>query len=292
MIKGVFYSLTASVLFGGIFMLAGLMRSISAEEVFSWRVLVSTPLLLGVLLCFSSRNALRPILSRLRSHPQLGLWLLLSAGMLGVQLWLFMWAPLNGRAMDVSLGYFMLPIVMVLIGRFGYLEKLSRLQFIAALFASAGVVNAIVRSGGVSWVALVVSLGYPAYFSLRRKFHTDGLSGHVVDMMILIPVAAVCLLWGCPSGKPLDSGLWLPASIVLLGLLSAAAMMCYILAVDKLPFALFGLLSYVEPVLLLIVSFMLGENIASSEWLTYIPIWIAVAVLALEGLVHTQSRRR
>ena len=291
MIKGVFYSLTASALFGGIFMLAGLLRSMSAEEVFSWRVVISTPLLLTVLLAVKRRRALRPIWDQVRGRPAMGLWLLFSAGLLGVQLWLFMWAPQNGRAMDVSLGYFMLPIVMVLIGRFGYREKLSRPQFVAALCASAGVLNAMISSGGVSWAALLVALGYPLYFALRRRFWTDGLPGHVVDMLILTPVATAVLLQQNAPGALLDSGPWTPASVVLLGILSAAAMMSYILAVGRLPFALFGLLSYVEPVLLLVVSFMLGESIAPSEWLTYIPIWIAVAVLALEGLIHTRSRR-
>lgn len=293
MTKGVVYSILASVLFGGLFMLAGLMRSMPAEDVFSWRVLISTPLLILMMLRVSGSESLKTILRRVRHHPQLSIWLLVSAAMLGVQLWLFMWAPLNGKALDVSLGYFMLPLSMVIAGRLGYKEKLSRLQLIATLCASVGVVNAIVRAGGVSWVALVISIGYPMYFYLRRRFRTGDLSGHVIDMILLMPVAVYFLAsHGFIMNRGGQADLLLPASIVLLGVISAAAMMYYILAVGALPFAVFGLLSYIEPVLLLVVSLILGESIASSEWMTYVPIWIAVLILVVEGAFALSAIRR
>ena len=68
--------------------------------------------------------------------------------------------------------------------------------------------------------------------------------------------------------------------------------MCYILASRLLPFSLFGLLSYVEPVLLVVVALLLGESIGRDEWLTYIPIWLAVLLLVSEGASHLLRRRR
>jgi chloramphenicol-sensitive protein RarD len=83
--------------------------------------------------------------------------------------------------------------------------------------------------------------------------------------------------------------MWL---IPLLGLISASALVVYIIASRLLPFSLFGLLSYVEPVLLLAVALLLGESIKSGEWLTYIPIWLAVVVLVFEGFKHLTRQRR
>ncbi|MNV76975.1 hypothetical protein D3C71_1703630 [compost metagenome] len=80
--------------------------------------------------------------------------------------------------------------------------------------------------------------------------------------------------------------------IPLLGIISALALVCYILASRLLPFSLFGLLSYVEPVLLVIVALLLGETINANQWLTYIPIWLAVMLLVLEGARHLLRRRR
>lgn len=80
--------------------------------------------------------------------------------------------------------------------------------------------------------------------------------------------------------------------IPLLGVISAVALVCYILASRLLPFSLFGLLSYVEPVLLVIVALLLGESIGQSEWPTYLAIWLAVLLLAAEGAQHLLRRQQ
>jgi len=77
-----------------------------------------------------------------------------------------------------------------------------------------------------------------------------------------------------------------------LGLLSAIGLGSYILASRYLPLIIFGLLGYLEPVLLALASLLLGEKISSGEWLTYIPIWLAVLVLVIEGALHLYQQRR
>ena len=77
-----------------------------------------------------------------------------------------------------------------------------------------------------------------------------------------------------------------------LGIISALALVCYIVASRRLPLSLFGLLGYVEPVLLVFVSLLLGESIADGEWPTYIAIWFAVGLLVLEGIKRLLALRR
>lgn len=218
--------------------------------------------------------------------------LLLSSALLGVQLWLFMWAPLNGRSLDVSLGYFLLPLTMVLTGRLVYGEQLSRLQKVAVFFAGLGVLNELYQVGGFSWATLVVIIGYPIYFIVRKRLKTDHLGGLWLDMALMLPVA----LWFVQSGEQgfavLDAHKGLYALIPMLGLISASALVCYIVASRLLAFSLFGLLSYVEPVLLLGVALLLGESIKAGEWLTYLPIWLAVMVLVYEGFKHLVRQRK
>jgi chloramphenicol-sensitive protein RarD len=226
------------------------------------------------------------LINRLFGKPLLALGLLLSAALLGVQLWLFMWAPLNGHSLDVSLGYFLLPLTMVLTGRIVYGERLSYLQKIAVCFASLGVINELYQVGSFSWATLLVAIGYPTYFVLRKRLAADNLGGLWLDMSLMLPVA----LWFVQSGEQgfavVEQHHWLYLLIPLLGLISASALVSYIIASRLLAFSLFGLLSYVEPVLLLGVALLLGESIGPREWLTYIPIWLAVVVLVFEGSKH------
>lgn len=232
------------------------------------------------------------LLRLLAGKPRLIGGIVLSSVLLGVQLWLFMWAPLNGRSLDVSLGYFLLPLTMVLTGRLVYGEKLSRLQLIAVVFAAIGVLNELYQVGGFSWATLLVIIGYPIYFVLRKRLGTDQLGGLWLDMALMLPVA----LWFVQSGEQgfavLDAHKGLYGLIPMLGLISASALVCYIIASRLLAFSLFGLLSYVEPVLLLGVALLLGESIGPGEWLTYIPIWLAVMVLVFEGFKHLVRQRR
>ncbi|MGO3228483.1 MAG: EamA family transporter RarD, partial [Oceanisphaera sp.] len=273
MTKGITLSVLASVLFALLYYYASLMQPLNGEVVFGWRMLLTMPCVALFLLYSGDWKLVTDLFAEMKSRPLLWLGLPLSAALLGVQLWIFMWAPINGRGLPVSLGYFMMPLVLVLIGRFLYQERPTRLQWAAVAFAAVGVTNEVWHAGGVSWETLVVAIGYPAYFVWRRWLGSDHLGGLWCDMLLMIPVAAWFVLsvdtpFAAFGERPI---LWL--LVLGLGMISALALVCYILASRQLPFSLFGLLSYVEPVLLVVVSLVLGETIKAAEWPTYIAIW-------------------
>jgi chloramphenicol-sensitive protein RarD len=198
-----------------------------------------------------------------------------------------MWAPLYDRALEVSIGYFMLPLTMLLAGRFVYHDRLSGWQKLAALFALLGVAHELYQAGVFSWASLLVALGYPLYFVLRRTAKTDRVGGLWFDMLLTLPVAYWFAIGGSDSALDIfDQRPVLYALIPLLGLISASALAAYVIASRYLNLSLFGLLGYVEPVLLAAVAFLLGERIGSEQWLTYIPIWLAVGLLAMEGIIN------
>jgi chloramphenicol-sensitive protein RarD len=197
----------------------------------------------------------------------------------------FLWAPLHGRMLEVSLGYFLLPLAMVLVGRFYYHERLDRLQWLAVFCAALGVGHELWATGAFSWPTLLVAFGYPPYFVLRRKINQDSLAMFTVEMALLLPVAIIFVISGGSLAKIAGRvDMWcllLPG----LGALSTLALASYLKASRLLPVALFGVLGYVEPVLLVLVSItLLGETLSASQLATYIPIWIAVALTGLHGV--------
>ncbi|MGO3531055.1 EamA family transporter RarD [Pseudomonas helleri] len=291
MSKGIVLSILASCLFGVLYYFTSLLWPLDGQEIFGWRILISLPFM-TLFICFSGDWKWVPIIfNRLRDKPLLIPCVLITSFLVGVQLWMFMWGPLNGHGLDVSLGYFLLPLTMILTGRIVYGEHLSHLQKIATALAVIGVTNELYRTGGFSWTTLVVAIGYPMYFVLRKKIGIDNLGGLWLDMLLMVPVA----LWFVLAGQHVDLDAqrqalyWL---VPLMGIISAAAGFSYILASRLLPFSLFGLLSYVEPVLLVAVALLLGDSLEEGQWLTYGPIWLAVGVLVLEGLKHVSRQRR
>lgn len=291
MIKGIILSVVASLLFGVMYYYTSMLTPLDGEEIYGWRTLLTLPFLTLFMLFSGDWARVKEMLRWLRQRPQRVLLLLLTTSILGVQLWLFLWAPLHGMALDVSLGYFLLPLTMVLAGQVFFRDRLSALQKMAALCALIGVGNELILVGGVSWSTLVVALGYPIYFILRRRLGTDHLGGLWCELTLMLPVAVLFALGGPEPLAALTAKPLLYLQIPMLGIISALALVCYILASRLLPFSLFGLLSYVEPVLLAIVALLLGETINANQWLTYIPIWLAVMLLMLEGARHLLRRR-
>lgn len=290
MLKGLAASVIASVLFGAMYYMAPWLAPLDGEQIFGWRVLCTLPFTSLLVLALKQGGRVRLLLLRAWRQPLLALGLLASAAMLGVQLWLFLWAPLHGRALPVSLGYFLLPLVMVLAGRVLFAEQLSGLQWLATALAGAGVANEVLRAGGMSWETWLVALGYTAYFVMRRLLRSDHLGGHWLDMLLLAP-AALWFVLRAPSSLGLVAGhphLW--TMVPVLGLVSAVALALYMAAARLLPLGLFGLLSYVEPVLLALVALLLGESIAPQQWPTYGPIFAAVAVLVVDGALRLRQR--
>lgn len=290
MYKGVALSVMASCLFAVMYFYTSLLKPLSGEEIFGWRMLLTLPCVTIFMLWSGDWKLARAQAKRIRQNPALLLVMALSAFLMGVQLWLFMWAPLHGRSLDVSLGYFLLPLTMILTGRLVYGEHLSHLQKIAACCAVVGVGNELLRLGSFSWEVLVVCVGYPTYFVLRRKLKTDNLGGLWWDMVLILPVAITFICQGNPSVVEQSPRLYV--LIPILGVISASALISYIVASRLLAFSVFGLLSYVEPVLLVFVALALGEFIQRDEWMTYLPIWLAVVVLVIEGAKHVLRHRR
>lgn len=291
MTRGIFLSILASVLFGSMYYYTTLLTPLSGEQIFGWRMVLTLPIMSLFLIWTADWSLVQQVASRLSKEWKLWFALPISSLLLGIQLWLFLWAPLHNKALDVSLGYFMMPLVMVLIGRVYYKDQLSSWQKLAALLALLGVAHELFRVDGLSWATLLVCLGYPYYFVLRSQCKTDNLGGLWFDMAIMLPLALYFALNGeLPLHDILHQHPALPAMVVFLGVISAAALVAYIVANRLLPFSLFGLLGYVEPVLLVGVSFLIGETIEPSEWPTYICIWVALALLAIEGVIKLRQR--
>lgn len=283
--RGIALSVGASTLFALLSVYARLLAPLTGLDIFAWRIIWTLP---GAMLLIAMRGRLpqlRELAMRAITQLPVAAALIVSAALLGLQLWVFLWAPLHGRMLEVSLGYFLLPLTMVLVGRFYYHERLDGLQWLAVAFAAMGVAHELWVTRAFSWPTLLVALGYPPYFVLRRKINADSLTAFALEVALLFPVAIIFVAAGGSltmlSGRHDMWFLLLPG----LGALSTVALASYLKASRLLPMALFGILGYVEPVLLVIVSVtLLGETLSAQQLGTYMPIWIAVALTALHGV--------
>lgn len=281
---GVAASLTASVFFAALYAIPGALAALGPTAVFAWRVLITLPFLTAILLCARQWPAFRALVRRIRRRPAVLAVIALDAALLSVQLWLFAWGPISGSALAVSLGYFLLPLVMVLAGVLLHRERLGGWRLTAIGFAALGVAVAVAAGRDVSWATFAVALGYPPYFILRRRFRLDAPVVLWAEFALLTPVALI-LATRPPALATIgrDPALVLP--LLALGATGSLGFTAYVTANRRLSFSAFGLLGYVEPILLVgVATLILGEPLAATSVLSYAAIGTAVLVLAAEGV--------
>lgn len=290
--QGSLASVVSSCLFSLMFLFGLFMQPLSGTQVASWRILM---MLLSLVLLVSFTKQWQHVFDYLKTLKTPKEWLLfiLPTPILGGQIWLFMWGPVNGYGLDVTLGYFLLPLVMILIGRFFYREEMSVLQWLAALCAALGIGYDIFQYGTLSWVTLFACLGYPPYYLLRRKLAVPPVTGLLSDLALLTPVVLIMLYSNSGYSMAAESSkFWY--LLPLLGAFSALAMSLSMVASSKLPVSLFGALSYLEPMLLFVLSItVLNQSLDEGGSLfMYAMITLALLFMLMESTAGYMSRKR
>lgn len=281
---GVTTNVIGSVLFALMFAYSAMLDKLGGGEAYGWRILLTFPCLTLIVLVKRDWPLVLDIYRR--AGQQRFFWMMrsLSAVLLGMQLWVFVWAPYNGYALDVSLGYFLMPIAMVVLGKIAFRDRMSNCQKASFVFASIAVFNQFLIAQSLTWPTLLIGLGYPIYFWLRRQTNTNNIGGLWFDMLLALPAAIFFIVHdGFVLSRLFIAPDWL-LLVLGLGVISALALTFQAFSAPHLNMSLFGLLIYIEPIFLLMVSVLLGEKISASEWPTYLAIWMAVSMLGLEGL--------
>lgn len=295
MTGGVLAALISNVLFGVLYLYSDFMAPMTGSDVFAWRMVAMLAVLLAVVCISGGLRDFGRFIQQLGYRWRAWGMMLLGTFVIASQLWLFMWGPVNGEGVNVAMGYFLFPLTMIIAGRLFLKESVTRLQWVAVAFAAAGVANELWVKGSFSWATLWVCGSYPIYYLSRRRMQVAALQGLTFDLFVIFPAVLGYLLWHSDSLNVLSNvnKYWL--LIPLLGVLSAAAMQLNLVASRLLPVTLFGLFSYLEPMLLFMLAVVvLGAPLTADAMVTYGMIWCGLTMAITDGVLrlHAQKRRR
>lgn len=285
---GVFLALLSNLLFASFYPYSGWLAPLSGTDVFVWRVILMCAVIFLYLLLSGQWSVVLADLRSYAKQKQL-IWLVAPTPIMLSQMWLFMWAPLNGEGVAVAMGYFLLPLVLVLVGCW-LGEQLAGLQKLAVLLAGIGVGAEILQGGSLSWATFWVCLTYPVYYVVRRKQGVRAVTGLFVDTLVFLPIGLVLLVIK-PSLTTQIDGVFMMLKVFGLGALSVAAFLANLQAMRMLPMSLFGMLSYLEPLLLFVVAItLLGEPVTGQMLFSYGFIWLGIVCLLVQGVVATRKK--
>ncbi|MGB1271862.1 MAG: EamA family transporter RarD [Endozoicomonas sp.] len=275
------YSILASVLFGLTPWYVQWLSPLDGSVLFWNRILFSSITAFIALILMKQVTAFLAILK----EPKIILLLGAGTGLVGFQWWLFVWTPVNGLTKELSLGYFLLPLTLVLTGRVVYGEKPRPLQWLAIAFALTGIAHELILYGTLSWVPLLISGLYPFYFLIRRRVDANTLACFLFENLLLLPIAIFALAMDTSFSEIITQRIEFIYLLPGLGALCTSAMLVYVAASKALPVSLFGLLSYLEPAVLFMVAILiLREPVPPGQWLTYGFIGVATLIICVDSI--------
>lgn len=256
--------------------------AISSFEVVLHRTVWSLVFMLGVLTLLK-RWAW--FLDTLRRPEVLGAFGL-SALLLSCNWTLYVWAVQSRHVMDASLGYFVTPLVSVLLGLVVLKERPRRIQWLAISLAAAGVAWLTVQAGHPPWIALALAASFGLYGLLRKIAPLGALEGLTLETMLLTPIALLCMVWLAWRGQSsvAQADLSTTAWLLLAGPLTAIPLLLFAAGARRISLATLGVLQYIAPTL----QFFLGlwvfhETVQPSRLIGFVFIWIALLIYSFEG---------
>lgn len=212
--------------------------------------------------------------------------LTLTALLIGVNWLVYIWAVLNGHVLEGSLGYYLNPLVNVLLGVVLLKERLTRAQIFAVALAAAGVAVLAVGAGSGLWISLTLAASFATYGFLRKVAPVDSLEGLSIETIILAPVALGWILWLSSQGQ---GGLGIDTLTTILlvaaGAITAVPLLLFTAAAKRLPYSTLGFLQYIAPSLqFLLAVLVFGEALTTAHMICFGAIWTALAIFAAEGV--------
>lgn len=287
--KGYLLGLSAYFMWGFIPLYFKAVESVPAVEIIIHRVLWSALFGSAMLLIWKHPGWWRELLQNPRR-----LGILAVSGCLIATNWLvYVWAVNHGRMLEASLGYYINPLINVLLGMLLMGERLRRLQWIAVGLASIGVAQQVWQVGSLPWVSLVLALTFGFYGLIRKRAPVAALPGLVVETWLLVPLALgwVAFHADANSVQPAfllsHEVLWLAMA----GLITLIPLLCFNAAARHLPYSTLGFLQYLAPTLVLILAVtVFGEVLAPATLTAFVFIWLGLLVYSVD--TWRQLRKR
>ncbi|WP_242342645.1 EamA family transporter RarD [Anaeromyxobacter terrae] len=279
---GVGYAAAAYLMWGLFPLYFHALAGVPAPEILAYRIVCST-LFVAALVTLQRRWG--DVLRQLRA-PRTLPSLAVSAVFISANWLVYVWAVNAGRVLEASLGYFVNPLVSVLLGVVFLREPLTRAQRIAVVIAAVGVVALVVRAGTFPWVALALAFTFGLYGLIRKRVRVDATAGLLGEVALLTPIAALYLAsLGAAHAGHFGAGARVTTFLAASGVVTAIPLMLFALGVQRLRLSTIGLLQYVNPTVQFAIAVLVfREPFSAAHALTFGCIWLSLAIYSIEAL--------
>ena len=267
------------------------LSEVSPFEILSHRVVWSF-FLLAFLLHMS--RGWRKVRDTLTSKPKM-LYLVATSILVGANWLIFIWAVNSNHMLDASLGYYINPLINVLLGMLFLGERLRKLQWFAVALAAIGVLIQLIAFGSVPIVAIALAFSFGFYGLLRKKVSLEAQTGLFIETLVMLPLAATYLLFiaDSPTSDFSMNPMQLNLLLVAAGVITTIPLLCFTGAATRLKLSTLGFFQYIGPSLMFLLAVLIyGEAFTSDKAITFAFIWGALVVFSFDGLRNNKKNKR
>ncbi|WZH37433.1 MAG: EamA family transporter RarD [Microbacterium enclense] len=291
--RGALYALGAYLLWGVLPIYFLQLKPTGPFEVVAWRIILAFVFCLVLLTVL---RAWRPFLAIVRQPRLMGLTAV--AGVLIYINWqTYLYGALTDHVIETSLGYFINPIVTVLLGVIVLRERLRLVPWIAIGLAVVAVAVIVIGYGAFPWIALTLAFSFGFYGLVKKQIGpaVDAVSGLTLESLWLLPVAAIQLafvanLTGITLGT---AGVLHTVLLLLAGAVTAVPLLLFASGARRVPLTVIGLLQFVAPIIQFAIGvWVLGEPMTVERWIGFGLVWVALVVLSADSIVMSRRHRR
>lgn len=289
--RGLLLGIAAYGMWGGFPLYWPLLEPAGAVEILAHRIVWSMLTIGLILVVFRRTPQLRAILA----HRRTFLLLAAAAAVITVNWATYIYGVNSGRVVETSLGYFINPLVTVLMGVFILGERLRPLQWVAMGVATLAVVVLTVDYGRLPYIALVLAFSFGTYGLLKKTANVGAVESLAVETTVIAPFAAIYLGWLIASGSSSfgTEGSGHALLLASTGIITAIPLICFGAAATRVPMTTLGLLQYLAPVLQFALGvFVLDEDMPASRWIGFVMVWVALVLFTVEANTHRRRQLR
>jgi chloramphenicol-sensitive protein RarD len=266
------------------------MAEVPALQIMAHRVVWCCLLVFAWLALRGELGAVRAALA----DPASRLRLAGSATLISINWLIYVWAVNTGRTVEASLGYFINPLLNVVLGVMVLHERLNRAQWTAVALAAIGVLYLTVATAHPPWIALALAASFGTYGLLRKVVRVESVPGLATETLLLAPFALAFLAWCEASGLGAlgHASAGIDALLVGSGLVTALPLALFAYGARQIPYSTIGILQYIGPTLQFLIGvFVFHEAFTSERAAGFVMIWTALAIYAADGAYRTRRRK-
>lgn len=282
--KGTIYAGLSYFLWGLLPIYWKLLGNVNAKEILASRVLWSFIFMVSILFLTKKWGLFIQTIKGFVKNKKQMYALTIASLLISVNWFIYIWAVNSGHMIEASLGYYINPLISILLGMIVLKEKLNVYQYVSFILAAIGVLIISISHGQFPWIAISLALSFGLYGLAKKLINVDTAVGLTLETLVVAPVAAIYIVFLFIKGSNsfLTAGIQTDLLLIGAGVATAVPLLYFAKGAQKIPLSLLGFLQYIAPTLTLLLGvFVYNEHFSKIQLLSFIFIWSALTIYSL-----------